>query len=1095
MADNPERIIIGSTLDNQKTTTPFLDTDKIRLVDDIVLGITHDPDVTSQSKIPSSSALWNGLRVLREQLHNIDPNNIAFKDHSVVSLSLINPILKSNNDDITFRGWDWGEDDKYLYTIKEFGQNAITIPNTYLSDTGYYFLIIHVRRLDSGRLSICVNGTEQAIITTTGIKRCEIFVTNPNTENITIEAKYITNVTHITEISYLSIHRVYDRIRYYIEYLVGLFGVGGQWATQEYVQNLFETFKNEINQDSVLSKLLQDFNNHITSTNPHGITPTLINASEKNHTHQPWQVGAAPTTHTHTPQECGAAPTAHTHLPSECGSSPIDHTHTPDQCGASPVNHTHTPISIGAANSQHTHTPEECGSQPVGDYVTKDQIQGQINYVNTTITNIEQKLNDITSIAYVLYNSIKGKLPTWLNHNVITYPSFVLRSGAYITHIPHPKFNKGMCINENFIYNKSSYNYGNINIILSPNTQIINEKKIGGINAYGFQYDSNYIYITSSIDEFTTKVIIEFPYKLTLKSYTIYTPPNFEKPIKWIMHNDQDEVVASSEVSTLDYNNNKITVYFSQPVTTTKIIWYITKISKSYSSYNFTNIYSGIIPSHTYITAFKIYFWEEGCNPNDQAIKIVANPHTFLNNLKYDINDTLTYWLDLTQYPEDIYIPYYFYIEKDNTNNISLKGTPIPPEFDNHRTGTLFHYNNDSRYIINNQNDDHLKFTETCTHKTTPLSIFEDEWEVESGQLESTLTLNFDVVKNIPRIKFIFTQDQVDNNYIPDYIKIESISSVPNLIYDPPILIPIVAWHNSQVYDYGSLAIGSDNQYYYSKSVSNTNHNPVEDLTNVYWNKINNIPEEYDLVQVYTYNDVVIHNDKYYLSLSLYNINNDPSNPLNSNHWQYLSNVQYIVDTTPTIEDNIRYINFSNLVAELNPMTNQYEYTLLFNENITSSLECKTLKITIHGTKLQPALAVHQVHLYFSQDILHLPDMSFINELNQETQFKYYLGYGYIYKSSNNQDLSYVNLYPIQIGRTCIIPVNDYTNNTSTFVLNNPYMTKYISCKLLELDMFTQDLIEIQDISLSKILQITDDYIKVQHDQNTMIFIAISRQW
>jgi hypothetical protein len=1107
MAENlAARIMVGSTMDNQKILTPFTDTDKIRLKTEIVDEITHDPEVNSRKTVPSSAALWQGLRTLRNKVEAIDPHDIAFRDNSVVSLSLINPILDVNNKNILHTGWDWGDNDQTLFTMKDFGENSITIPTSYIPENGYYFIVLHIQRIDSGKVTVCVNGVEKHSFTLAGIQKCEVYIANPDTEPITITAQYITNITHITQISYISVHRVYDRIRNYINYLVGIFGVNGTWATIQQLESMFEVFKTEIDMDSKVAIVSQLLDTHLAASNPHSITPELIDAAPRNHTHRPEQCGAAPEIHGHQPIDVGAAPINHTHTPDQCGAAPVVHTHNPTDIGAATANHIHNPIDIGAAPLIHTHTPEECGAQPVGEYVTKDQIQNQIEHVNKSLSDMQDTIDNITTIIYTLTNITKAQLPTWIDHNHINYVSTLLRSGAYVTDIPHPQFDLSQ-IDADYTYPQSSYNGSHISVVTDTTSFVLNPNKIGGLTSYGSNISSSYLYIASNNTTPTISITIEFPYELTIQSYTISSLDDYEKPLDWSLYDKQGNEITAINTSTLDYIDNKYTDVLVNAITTDRIELRITGISNLHSTYDISNIINHTPANlYTYLTGLKIHFYEVGTQPNtDHNFIVQATPHRFINRQVYDVPNSLYLALPESKFLPDTVTPYYFYVEHEPVlNQTALHGTPVPPEFSNTRTGTLFHYTDEFKHITSNSQDDNISFTEICSNKTTPFSVFEDGWEVDSGQLSSTLAITWTTPKNIPRIKLSFTQQQVDDNYVPDFIQVEATSSRQNALYDPPILESITVWNNTTTYIYGELCL-SNNTYYYSKTNNNLNNDPELDTINFNWVPVGSSVLDWDSLTIYTKDDVCLSNGKYYISTTTNNSNNDPSNPLNSLHWAYLSNAKYIIDSTPTYESIITTKNFANVKPKYNPITNKYDYVMLFNQTKTSSLECAILKITINGTIGQPAIAVDQVSLYLSQDLIYLPDSSCIDQFNQEALSKHYVGYGYIYTSTDPTVPSYINIHPLQIGTSCTIPVNNFTTNIGTFFVPNPYLTKHITCRLLSLDLTTNEIHDLaaDDTSVPRahILKITDEYIKVRIGfsvQETITYttlLQVTRTW
>jgi hypothetical protein len=1112
MADIPnDNIIIGTTVDNQKVTSPFLDTNKLRLGWDIVNKITHDPLATQMDEIPSAAALSDVLHIIQTQIDQIDPNHIGFKDHSVVSLSVINPILTPLNTNITFRNWEWGENDYGLFTMKDMGENRITIPSIYFPQNGYYFVVVDIETINSGELTLFNNsGVELKQFFTSGRHVTEVFIENSDTEYLNLQARYLNTIFDIIKVNGIHVHRVYDRIRLYIDFLIQMIGVGGTWATENWVLSALESFKEELNQSSALADLTTQFTQHLSENNPHHLTPDTINAAAKNHTHTPDQCGAAAEAHIHTPQECGAAATNHTHIPSEIGGAATNHTHTPDQCGAAAEIHGHDPIDIGAASTDHTHIPEDInaaskdhthtpfslGAQPVGNYVTQEQF---LLLMQNNISKYDSHYGIIsTTTGYILNQS-------FANQDVISYPNIPIYSSNTMS---QPYFNS-------FEYNISGYDYYNTSVYCTDaitQSALLLPDTLGLVNSPFKDYDTPSSYNTDLNFAYFSKYPAAPAYHLgfrfqnekRIKGYTIISPKDYEAPRAWEIRDKNSNVIQSKNISASDYVNNMVTYSLPNTITTDVLEFYMTESTNKYASY-LTSIFQSRItypdpslPTNQKqpITGIKIYFWEENTLPVDNKIIIHSNPLTYHYNENLEILDTLSYELDLTKFPKNTKIPYYFYIYKSIDNDeYHLQGTPIPCESGQQRLGTAFiHKDLNKRYIPNNQLDDTLKFTETAVNKQGTDSIFNSTWTVSPGLQSSTVTLNFEQFKIIPRIKIITSTGTYNSNAHPDLLKIEAIMEDPNLSFIQ-IPIPIGTWNENDTYALNQIIMDpDDNRYYYSLIDDNVNLQPSLN-TPVSWTLITNSSiDEWNIVSTYNVNNVVMYELNYYIALTNVSAGIIPDS--DSTQWMILGEVlttSSTLETYPTI-DIITVPLTQPYGSNYNSKTNQYETEVLLPLTYNASPKIKTLILSILATKGQSSISIEKVILYLSYSFYNTIDGRLYNHAHQTNVPQLYLGYGYInVPNINETNVPSLYLYPIHLGNYCILPINSFSINSDIAKVPNPYLTKYVTCTILRYDHSTDGFFSEKD---NFVISITDEIITV-NTQSTNIdsLLKVVREW
>jgi len=409
----------GSTLTPTTVTTPSVSTKSFILGDREVFEVSLDHNENSSTSLTTAKALYEAWNQLKENIDQIDPNNNFFTDNTVVTLPLIETQFgqeESSKWDI--QNWE-RSDGKVVYVQDVALKNYLKIPSTVFTKPGYYFLVVEVDRVDSGKLILYDNAdTKLAEITEAGKYSYEIYITNSDVATLRFEASDVFTNEKII-VSFAGFYFVTDRIREYVRNVILAMSGGGsvemadlEAAINELRTELLETIDDG---DQVVVEQLKIHENDMN--NPHGTTPEKIGAATANHTHTPASIGAATKNHTHTPEEVGAAAEDHTHTPASIGAadrthrhsmndldigegdfnfdnryalidhnhdnvyaslyhnhdtvySPIDHnhnsvysklTHNHDTV-YSKLNHTHTPASIGAATADHTHTPASIGA-------------------------------------------------------------------------------------------------------------------------------------------------------------------------------------------------------------------------------------------------------------------------------------------------------------------------------------------------------------------------------------------------------------------------------------------------------------------------------------------------------------------------------------------------------------------------------------------------------------------------------------------------------------------------------------------------------------------------------------------------------------
>lgn len=280
-----------------------------KIINEVISEIKNEPN-----KLITASAIFNAFRDIKKVVDTINPNNDIFKDKSTITEPLISPYF-SSEDNWYGAGFRF-IDGKAVLFDKTVINPYIQIPTSVFHISSHYLLRISVEKLENATLSIIdSNNIPVYAISTSGIYYIEV-----NAENTTSSSIFSVVASNTSEIStiiinYLGIHRIADKLYYYLHNKLSEFlGIeSSDLATKTYVNTICNDLHRVLQlQLGDLSSLL---NNHIEDThNPHNTTYL--------------QVGAAPTIHTHTPMEINAADRIHTHTLSELGAASNTHTHS-----------------------------------------------------------------------------------------------------------------------------------------------------------------------------------------------------------------------------------------------------------------------------------------------------------------------------------------------------------------------------------------------------------------------------------------------------------------------------------------------------------------------------------------------------------------------------------------------------------------------------------------------------------------------------------------------------------------------------------------------------------------------------------------------
>lgn len=265
----------------EEVTTELVSTDKLSLGGHPgVTGISDDYTENSGYKLPTSQALFNGLRKIQTQVDVL--NNIGLGlDNVVISTPIVSPIF--GDDGYVRLGWEIYSNNVAVY-VGDTVNNYIQLPHTLFATNKHYIFNIKVHTMQSGRLEIRdKDGDIIEVMTAIGDYYFEVLADVDSTFKII--AKDV-EFGKMISISYLAVHQVSDQFYNYLtDKIKELSSVDGQGYVEK---TLFETRMDEIE---------TAFQTAITATN----NDLLAHINDKNnpHTVTCLQIGAAPMDHHH----------------------------------------------------------------------------------------------------------------------------------------------------------------------------------------------------------------------------------------------------------------------------------------------------------------------------------------------------------------------------------------------------------------------------------------------------------------------------------------------------------------------------------------------------------------------------------------------------------------------------------------------------------------------------------------------------------------------------------------------------------------------------------------------------------------------------
>jgi hypothetical protein len=279
--------ITGQQLDVKVTRTDMLD-----ISGNDVNHITNDPETNSTKSLPTSYALSRLKDLIYGEFTDVKQlvHKIFFSP--VLSDPIINPFFI----DVGWYLQNFYVDRTQLVYSNQTGTVGVQAKARVLSPNfiypGKYFIYLQVSELTSGNLTI-VNEKQETILTIDrrGTYTVETEISQPTIAILDFDLSGL-NEGETCRIDYISIHYVKTAFSVYLDHLVEKIGSGGSGFVTG--QELLEAIGECLNDartytDSQINFSSEEFDLHLSdrASNPHGITPAMIDAASKNHSH-PW---------------------------------------------------------------------------------------------------------------------------------------------------------------------------------------------------------------------------------------------------------------------------------------------------------------------------------------------------------------------------------------------------------------------------------------------------------------------------------------------------------------------------------------------------------------------------------------------------------------------------------------------------------------------------------------------------------------------------------------------------------------------------------------------------------------------------------------
>lgn len=270
-----------SAVSPHQISTQSVDIDHMVIKGTTVENITNDENVRDPNILPSSAALHKGMETVKELIQQLDPNNKAYADNTVISLPLLPEAPGS--DEWHLLNFSINPQHSVIYTGGT-GTNSIRAPRSTFSELGHYFIVTHITRMDSGRVDL-YDHTGQVVKSYDhiGTFYYEYKVDDGIKPIAQVELKCAdVRKNDIVVIDKTGVYKANQRIRDYVAFALAQHSGGTSFATEEYVE---QAIKQALSGITDITALQKAFSDHLLASNPHNITAPMIGAATANHKH------------------------------------------------------------------------------------------------------------------------------------------------------------------------------------------------------------------------------------------------------------------------------------------------------------------------------------------------------------------------------------------------------------------------------------------------------------------------------------------------------------------------------------------------------------------------------------------------------------------------------------------------------------------------------------------------------------------------------------------------------------------------------------------------------------------------------------------
>ena len=284
--------IPASTVFPGSTLTDTTITENIDLRGEVITSISHDYTDSSIHSAPSSKALFDSIQKLDTAIRAIDPNNNFFTDNTVVTLPLLPTSFSLDDDRWLIFNW-YIDQGSAIYTkaqstrmlMSEY-DNYIKIRQDLLTYPGYYFFVITVSRIDSGKLVLRDTiGNIIYEIKDIGTHYFEYQVTNTDVTTFALEAVNVYDNETI-KVDSIGFYHITDRVRHYLLYFMQ--GSASGYITREQLNTILKMLQSDIEDDYLhhIEVLRSALDEHVNNrSNPHGVMYYHTGAAPEVHEH------------------------------------------------------------------------------------------------------------------------------------------------------------------------------------------------------------------------------------------------------------------------------------------------------------------------------------------------------------------------------------------------------------------------------------------------------------------------------------------------------------------------------------------------------------------------------------------------------------------------------------------------------------------------------------------------------------------------------------------------------------------------------------------------------------------------------------------